>query len=322
MSEVGAAQVLAISGGIGGAKLALGLYRVLGADELIVVANTGDDFEHLGLHVSPDVDTLMYTFAGINNRRTGWGREDETWTFMDALGQLGGETWFRLGDGDLATNVERTRRLKSGESLTGVTQDFTSRLGIHARLVPMTDDPVRTMVETIDGQRSFQHYFVKESCVPAVVAFRFDGAQSARLNPVFLEALNNPGLRVVVICPSNPFISIDPILAVPGVRNALIEWHGPVVAVSPIIGGRSIKGPTAKMMNELGLPATAGAVATHYGELIDGFVLDTTDSSQANNVEIPTLCTNTLMKNLEDRETLARDVLNFAEQLRQESGVV
>ncbi len=312
--ETGVACI-ALSGGVGGAKLVVGLAREMDPARLLVVANTGDDFEHLGLHVSPDIDTLTYTLAGLNNPETGWGRANETWTFMAALEALGGETWFRLGDADLATNVERTRRLNAGESLTAITADFGARLGVTIRIVPMSDDPVRTVVETAAGPLAFQHYFVRERCQPAVSGFSFAGAAAARANPVFVEALSDPDLRAVVICPSNPFISIDPVLALPDVRTGLKMCRAPVIGVSPIVGGRAIKGPTAKMMRELGMPSTAAAVARHYGDVLDGFVLDTEDEASVGEVGelgIDVLVTNTVMESLQERAALARAVLTFA----------
>jgi LPPG:FO 2-phospho-L-lactate transferase len=304
--------VLALSGGIGGAKLALGLYRVLPPGALTVVANTGDDFEHLGLAISPDVDTLLYTLAGLDNPELGWGRRDETWTFMKALGSLGGETWFNLGDGDLATHVERTRRLSAGESLSEITGDFRRRLGISARLLPMSDDRVRTRLLTAAGWLDFQHYFVRQRCTPAVREIAFAGADEARPQQEFLAALSDRNLRAVVICPSNPFISVDPILALPGVREALRACAAPVVAVSPIIGGKAVKGPTAKMMAELGLPVDAGAVARHYGDILDLYVADETDADEVRDLGLPVAFTRTLMLSFADREALARAVLDAA----------
>jgi LPPG:FO 2-phospho-L-lactate transferase len=315
VSDIGKGDVLAISGGVGGAKLALGLYRVLGADRLTVLANTGDDFEHLGLHISPDVDTLMYALAGVDNPRHGWGRAGETWTFMKALEELGGESWFRLGDADLATSVERTRLLRLGHSLSEVTEQFCARLGVRAKLMPMSNDPVRTLVETEQGTLAFQHYFVREGCAPRVTGFRFDGADAALANPGLIEILRSQHLRAVVICPSNPFISIDPILALPGARAALAGCSAPVVAVSPIIGGRAVKGPTDKMMQELGLAKTNVTIAEHYGDFLDGLVLDDTDAVGAEAVNMPTLSTRTVMNTLTDREDLAREVLGFAKCL-------
>ena len=304
--------VLALSGGIGGAKLALGLYRILPRGALTVIANTGDDFEHLGLAISPDIDTLLYTLAGLDNPQLGWGRRGETWTFMKALGDLGGETWFNLGDGDLATHVERTRRLAAGESLSEITEDFRRRLGISAWLLPMSDNRVRTRMLTAAGWLDFQDYFVRQHCAPVVREIAFAGADEARPEPGFLAALADKNLRAVVICPSNPFISIDPILALPGVREALRACRAPVVAVSPIIGGQAIKGPTAKMMAELGLPVDAAAVAQHYGDILDVYVADEADAEGVSGLGVPVTVTRTLMLSLEDREALARVVLEAA----------
>jgi len=304
--------VLALSGGIGGAKLALGLYRILPPGALMVAANTGDDFEHLGLAISPDIDTLLYTLAGLDNPELGWGRRDETWTFMKALESLGGETWFNLGDGDLATHVERTRRLAAGESLSQIADDFRRRLGISARLLPMSDDRVRTRLRTAEGWLDFQDYFVRQRCRPVVREIAFAGADQARPQPNFLAALADKNLRAVVICPSNPFISIDPILSLPGIHEALRACQAPVVAVSPIIGGKAVKGPTAKMMAELGLPVDAAAVARHYGEILDHYVADETDANEIGDLGLPVTVTRTFMLSLEDREALARVVLEAA----------
>jgi LPPG:FO 2-phospho-L-lactate transferase len=305
-------RVLALSGGIGGAKLALGLARVLPPGALTVVANTGDDFEHLGLSISPDLDTLMYTLAGLDNLETGWGRRDETWTFMAALEVLGGEHWFRLGDGDLATHVERTRLLRAGERLSQVTQHFSRRFGIAARLLPMTDDRVRTRVRTDDGWLDFQDYFVCRRCDPVVRELRFEGAERAAPLREFVELLADPTLSAVVVCPSNPFISIDPILALPGVRDALASASAPVVAVSPIISGRAVKGPTAKMMAELGLKASAETVARHYDGLLDAFVVDHADAGVDAGRGLEIVPASALMRTLADREALARTTLKVA----------
>jgi LPPG:FO 2-phospho-L-lactate transferase len=305
-------SVVALSGGIGGAKLALGLYRVLPPGKLTVVANTGDDFEHLGLSISPDIDTLLYTLAGIDNRDTGWGRCNETWTFMAALEGLGGETWFKLGDGDLATHVERTRRLAAGENLSQVTDDFRRRLGISARLLPMSDDRVRTRLQAQEGWLDFQDYFVRLRASPVVREIAYAGASEARANPDFLAALAGADLELVVICPSNPFLSIDPILSLPRVRDALRVCRAPVAAVSPIIGGKAVKGPTAKIMAELGLPIGGAAVARHYEDILDFFIADEADASEVEELGIPVSLTHTLMSTIEDREALARVVLVVA----------
>ncbi len=314
-------RVLVLSGGVGGAKLALGLARVLAPGRLVAVANTGDDFEHLGLAVSPDLDTLMYVLAGLDNPQTGWGRKDESWTFMAALAALGGETWFRLGDGDLATHVERTRRLAAGEPLSRIAADFCRRLGIATRLLPMSDDPVRTRVRTADGWLPFQEYFVRRRSEPRVLGFAFEGADRAKPHPDFLAALRDPDLRAVVVAPSNPFISIDPILALPGVRAALAAAPAPVVAVSPIIGGRAVKGPTAKMMGELGLPLSAAAVARHYGALLDCYIVDERDSAAAAELEVPVVAAKILMTSLAEREALARAVLAAADAVPRAAAV-
>jgi LPPG:FO 2-phospho-L-lactate transferase len=308
--------VVALSGGIGGAKLALGLSRILPADRLMIVANTADDFHHLGLAISPDLDTLTYTLAGLDNPETGWGRRDETWTFMATLQALGGDTWFQLGDGDLAIHVERTRRLKAGETLSQVTEDFCRRLGVRTKLLPMSDDPVRTRVRSPEGWLDFQDYFVRQRCRPAVLELAFEGRSAARPQREVMAALRDPLLRAVIVCPSNPFISIDPILSVPGLRPALLACAAPVVAIAPIIGGRAIKGPTAKMMSELGLEVTAASVAQHYGELIDGYVVDHSDVEQVALADLRVHQAAILMVTLADREALAREAVAFADRVR------
>jgi LPPG:FO 2-phospho-L-lactate transferase len=307
--------VVALSGGVGGAKLALGLSRVLPADELLVVANTGDDFEHLGLSISPDIDTLTYTLAGIDNPSTGWGRRDETWSFMDSIGALGGEEWFRLGDRDLALHVERTRRLRLGQTLSEVTADICRRLGIGARVVPMSDDRVRTRVRGDTGWIDFQDYFVRQQCRAVVHELAFDGVRVARPQADITAALRSGDVRAVIICPSNPFISVEPILAIPGMRDAIKASGAPVVAVSPIVGGHAVKGPTAKMMRELGLEASAAGVAAHYGNLLDGYIIDHADADGISNVGARVTIAKTLMTSLHDRETLARVTLDAADAL-------
>ncbi len=309
-------MIIALSGGVGGAKLALGLSRILPAEDLLVVVNTGDDFEHLGLSISPDIDTVTYTLAGLANRELGWGRHDETWSFMETMESLGGETWFRLGDRDVALHVERTKRLRRGESLSAVTSDLASRLGVKQRILPMTDDPVRTRLLTDDGWIDFQDYFVNRKCEPVVRELQFHGAETARAHPDFMAALASPALQAVVICPSNPFISVEPILAIPGVRDALAHCSAPVIAVSPIIAGRAVKGPTAKMMTELGLDPTAGTVAHRYSDLLDGYVIDNADMSEVVSIDARVTLAQTLMTTMEDREALARTVLDAAAVLR------
>jgi LPPG:FO 2-phospho-L-lactate transferase len=313
---VSAARVVALSGGIGGAKLALGLYRVLPPDSLTVIVNTGDDFEHLGLTICPDLDTTLYTLAGLVNPELGWGRRDETWTFMRTLAALGGESWFRLGDADLALHLERTRRLRGGESLSEVMAALAARLEITAAIVPMSDAAVRTRVTTADGELAFQEYFVRERCLPIVTALKFAGADRARVSARARAALTDAAVAAIIICPSNPYLSIDPILAVPGFRELLEAARAPVIAVTPLVAGRAIKGPTAKIMAELGLPPCAATVAAHYAGLIDGFVLDAQDAAAAPLPGAALHVTDTVMVSLADRERLASEVLEFAARLR------
>ena len=309
-------SVLALTGGIGGAKLCLGLQRVLPAGALRAIVNTGDDFEHLGLAISPDIDTTVYTLAGLANAELGWGRKEETWTFLKVLQTLGGPDWFRLGDGDLAMHVERTRRLASGEMLTEITADFAHRLGVPSRVMPMSDDPVRTMVGTPGGELAFQEYFVRERCGPAVTSLRFEGAQAARISSAAEASLGDDSLQAIVIAPSNPYLSIDPALAVPGMRAALRSRGAPVIAVTPLIGDCAVKGPTAKIMRELGLTPSPLTILEHYRGLIDGFVLDERDAALARRIDIPLRVCDTLMRSLEDRERVARAALALARELQ------
>ena len=315
-------NVVALSGGVGGAKLALGLSRCLDAAELTIVANTADDFTHLGLRICPDLDTVMYTLAEISNRAVGWGQQDETWHCLDALSNLGAESWFRLGDRDLATHLVRSEQLQSGETLSDVTTYLCQRLNIAHRLVPMSDQTVSTQVDTVEGRLSFQHYFVRERCEPQVTGFEFEGVETARPSPGFQTALVDSadnGDGPIVICPSNPFVSVEPMLRLTGVREILRDSHRPVIAVSPIVGGEALKGPAAKMMSELGIEQSAASVASYYGDLIDGFVIDTLDAELQASIEqigTPTIVTNTVMVTLADRIQLAEDVLSFAATLR------
>jgi LPPG:FO 2-phospho-L-lactate transferase len=308
-------RVVALCGGVGGAKLALGLQSVLAGD-LHIVVNMADDFTHLGLHVSPDLDTVLYTLGGLSDRQRGWGRADESWNFMAALAQVGGETWFALGDRDLALHVERTRRLAAGESLTDIAADMAKRFGLTARVLPITDDPIRTIVVTPDEELAFQRYFVARRCEPAVRAIRFDGAAATTLGVRVRDALQPEGLRMVVVCPSNPFLSIDPLLAVPGLRAALLAAGVPIVAVSPLVGGQAVKGPTRKIMDELGVEASTTAIAAHYRGLIDGLVIDADDAREVGTVDVPVHAVPTLMTDDASKIRLAQDVLAFGDTLR------
>ncbi len=311
-------KVLALCGGVGGAKLALGLNHCLSPDQLTILVNTADDFEHLGLHISPDIDTVMYTLAGINNGALGWGIEGETWHCLAALEVFGGETWFRLGDRDLATHLFRTSQLKQGASLTDITGLLCQGLGVETQILPMSDDCVRTMVATPTGEIAFQHYFVKAQCQPTVCDFHFVGIETARPNPLALALLNDPQLTGIIICPSNPYVSIDPILALDGFSDALKQAKAPVVAVSPIVGGAAIKGPTAKMMRELSIPTTPTAIVEHYQGLIDGFIFDNADHQYKvplSDMHVALNMTNTVMKTLEDKILLAETALTFMNEI-------
>lgn len=311
-------KVVALSGGVGGAKLAQGLAQCLAPEQLLIVANTGDDFEHLGLTISPDLDSVMYALAGINDSQRGWGLAGESWQAMAALERLGGETWFRLGDRDLATHLQRSQLLRQGRSLTEATAALCRALGIGPQLIPMSDDPVRTLVATAAGELAFQHYFVREQCEPAVSGFRFDGIERAAPNPLWLQWLADPELAAVIICPSNPFVSVDPMLQLPGVRQALRDCPAPLMAVSPIVAGAAIKGPAAKMMAELKLPCSAHSVAEHYGELLDGFVLDEADAELIPSIASDSLAVTaaaSVMRDADSKRALAQRVLDFATAL-------
>ncbi len=306
-------KIVALAGGVGGAKLAHGLAQILASEDLTVIVNTGDDFEHLGMYISPDLDTVCYTLAGLANPETGWGRINETWNTIANIEKLGGPNWFRLGDQDIATHLERTRRMKAGQSLSQITKDFCAAWGINHTVLPMSDSPVRTMVDTDEGELAFQEYFVHRHCEPRVKGFRFEGVDSAEPVIGAREAIESA--EAIVICPSNPWVSVDPIFQI--LSPALIQkGEGKkVIAVSPIIGGQAVKGPAAKMYTELGIEPSALAVAEHYRNLLCGFVLDNVDRQLSDKIETKTLVTNTLMNNSSDRARLATDVLNFVRSL-------
>jgi LPPG:FO 2-phospho-L-lactate transferase len=308
-------HVVALCGGVGGAKLAQGLSVALPPEELSLIVNTADDFQHLRLSISPDLDSVIYALAGLSDPVRGWGRRDETWTFMEALKGLSGESWFQLGDGDLAMHVERTWRLAQGATLSEVTAHLCRALGIAVRVLPMSNDPVRTRVLTAEGWLDFQEYFVHRQCRPAVREFMFAGAETARAQPDALAALERRDLRAIVICPSNPFVSVEPILAVPGIRAAIQRSSAPVIAVTPIIGGKAIKGPAAKMMAELRLDVSGEAVARRYAGIIDGFVVDDADPLPESWQDIKFFSAATLMTTSEDRLRLAHAVLHAADRL-------
>jgi len=306
--------ILALAGGVGGARLARGLAAVLPPEKLTIAVNTGDDFEHLGLLVCPDIDTVCYTLAGINNPAQGWGLDGESWAFMDALAALGGENWFNLGDRDLATHVLRTS-LAGTHSLSHITAMLAGRMGIAHSIVPMSDDRVRTIVDTDEGELPFQLYFVRRRAEPIFRGIRFDGIAAARPSAGLLDAIDDPALDAIILCPSNPVLSIAPILALPGIRARLAERGVPIVAVSPFIGGRAIKGPAAKIMGEIGIATTPSGLASYYDGLLDGIVIDRTDADAvANGTAL--YVTDTLMHGGDDQKRLAAETLAFAYSLR------
>jgi LPPG:FO 2-phospho-L-lactate transferase len=311
-------SVVAISGGVGGAKLALGLYRVLPKHSLTIIVNTGDDFDHFSLRICPDIDTMLYTLAGLEHQEQGWGRRDETWSLMRTLGSLGEETWFNLGDSDTAMHIVRTDRLRRGDALSRIVRELSTRLEITATILPMTDDRVETRIRTDEGELAFQDYFVRRRCAPRVSEIRFEGSANAVLCPGIVEIFRAPSLEAIILCPSNPYLSIDPLLSVCGLRDALIARQVPAIAVCPLIGGDAVKGPTAKLMREFGLTPSPTTIAAHYRGLIDALVIDTSDSAFAADIDVPVYETGILMRNLEDRMRLAKFVLECARTIRQD----
>jgi LPPG:FO 2-phospho-L-lactate transferase len=306
-------KIVALAGGVGGAKLADGLAQILLPEDLTVVVNTGDDFELMGLSISPDVDTVCYTLAGLANPETGWGRQSETFHAFENIQKLGGPDWFHIGDNDLATHLERTRRLREGQLLSQITQHFCQAWGVRQLILPMSNQPVRTMVDTlIYGELAFQEYFVHRKCIPEVRGFRFAGLELAQPSPGVIEAIEKAD--AIVLCPSNPWVSIDPILALAGIRSSLAAKT--VVAVSPIIGGLTVKGPAAKMYTELGIRPSPLAVAHHYIDLLSGFILDIVDEGMAKEFTVPITISQTIMKTRDDRLYLAQDVLNLIQKLQ------
>ncbi len=305
-------NIVAFAGGVGGAKLAYGLSTCVAADRLTVIGNVADDFTLYGLHISPDLDTVMYTLAGIANPITGWGLAGESWHTADRLRAYGADVWFNLGDRDLVTHMLRTQWLAEGLSLTEVTARLARAVGMPSRLLPVTDDPLATMVDTVEyGLLPFQEYFVKHRWQPVVKGVMYKGAQSAQATQPVLDVLREAD--VIVFCPSNPVLSLAPILAVPGVRAALRARRGRSVAVSPFVGGKAVKGPADKLMGELGLGITPGDLARFYDGLLDGLVVDVSDREQVYDVNLPILVTKTLMETDQDKHRLAEDILHWVE---------
>lgn len=315
-------MILALAGGVGGAKLANGLASILLPNDLVVIVNTGDDFSHLGLRISPDIDTVMYTLAGRSNSEAGWGLAGDTWHFMEALERLSGENWFRLGDRDLATHVERTRRLKDGQTLSEVTAELCKSFGVAHQIAPMTDHTVQTILRTNEGTLSFQHYFVRRRCEPTVLTIDFISDRQAAPSPAFAATLSSGELHTIIICPSNPYLSIHPILSLSHVRNALLNRSVPVVAVSPIIGGTAVKGPAAKIMRDFGRTPSVVEIAHFYTGLIDGLVIDERDGHLRSEIEamgIRVCVTNALMKTVADQAFLAKVTSDFASGINLQS---
>jgi LPPG:FO 2-phospho-L-lactate transferase len=305
-------KVCALAGGVGGAKLAAGLEAVLPPGDLAVVVNTADDFDLWGLRICPDLDTVMYTLAGIANREAGWGVEDESFAALDMLARYGEDTWFSLGDKDLATHVLRTARLRAGEPLTRITADLSNGLGAGSAILPMCDEPVATVLETADGPLEFQEYFVRRGQRDEVLGMELRGIEDARPTDAVLGMFDAADL--VVLCPSNPVVSIGPILAVPGMREAIEASGAPKVAVSPIVGGRALKGPADRMLASLGHEVSSAGVARMYEGLVAGVVIDRMDEEERYEIEalgMRVLATGAIMHDVPDRARLAREVLEF-----------
>jgi LPPG:FO 2-phospho-L-lactate transferase len=308
-------KIVAFAGGVGGAKLIDGLARTLSPLDLTIIVNTGDDFDHLGMRICPDLDTICYTLAGLANPDTGWGRENESWNVLTGLKILGGPDWFLIGDKDLATHLERTRRLKEGQPLSQIFQDFCKSWNIKHKVLPMSDQPVSTIISTHEfGDLSFQDYFVRKKCEPSIKGIRFEGIKAALPAPGLIESIEQAD--VIVICPSNPWVSIDPILNIAGILPSLIQK--PSIAISPIINGKAIKGPAAKMYSEFGIQPSALAVAKHYEKLIKAIVIDNHDLTLADDITrlgIVPFMTNIIMKSTADRLQVTQDVLNYIERI-------
>jgi len=309
-----APRYLALSGGVGGAKLVAGLAQVLPAESLIVAVNVGDDFEHLGLTICPDFDTVLYTLAGVVHTQQGWGRSDESWGVFEEIRRLGGDSWFALGDRDIALHLLRRQLLEQGLTLSQANLELSRRLGLAITVVPVTDHPVRTTVATDQGRLAFQDYFVRLRCEPQVRSLEFEGAASAPLAPIVRATLESEDLAGVILCPSNPYLSVAPMLAITELRERLRSLTAPVVAISPIVAGEAIKGPTAKIMRELGVRPTAGVIADLYADFVDAVVVDTADAALAN-ADARFVVAPTVMKTLEQKAALARDCLALIDRL-------
>lgn len=309
-------MLLALAGGVGGAKLAQGLYAALAPGALSVVVNTGDDFDLYDLHISPDADTVLYTLAGLANPETGWGIAGDTFETLAMLRRFGDDAWFLLGDRDFATHLLRTQRLRAGWTPTRVLASFADALDVCAALLPMSDDPVATLVRTPDGELAFQDYFVRRHHTDEVLGVRFSGIEVARITAEVRAAIASA--EAIVFCPSNPVVSIGPILSVPGMRGLIAAARVPRVAVSPIVGGRALRGPADRMLAGLGVPVSPAGVASLYRDVVDGIVIDEQDRADAAAIEalgLRVLVTNTVMSGLDDRRRLAESVVRFAHDI-------
>lgn len=307
-----APRVIMLCGGVGGAKLALGLDRSLPRGDLSIIVNTGDDFDHLGLRICPDLDTVLYTLADIVHREQGWGRANETFSVLEEIARSGGPDWFRLGDRDLALHLQRTARWRLGDRLTEITADFVERFNVGSTILPMTDSVVATRLETAEGTLDFQDYFVRRRCEPIVQSIEYLGAATATMSAELSLALASPRLERIVIAPSNPLLSIAPILAITGMRERLRRAGVPIIAVAPLIGGRAIKGPTVKLMQELGMRSSVFAIAQYYADLVDAWVIDSVDGHEATKLGGVVALTDTLMQTTEDRLRVAQSVLELS----------
>lgn len=310
-------RIAALAGGVGGAKLAHGLALAYPAGSLSVIVNTADDFTRYGLHISPDVDTVTYTLAGLVNSDTGWGLAGDSFTALDMIRRYGHEAWFWLGDRDFATHILRTERLRAGDTITTVTARLAGALGVEAKILPMCDEPIATLVQTPAGELDFQDYFVRRHHEDEVISVRFAGITNATLPAGVADALDRA--EAIVVCPSNPIVSIGPILAVPGFRDRLRAAAAPRVAVSPIIGGQALKGPADRMLAAFGYEVSPVGVAALYRDFLDGIVIDAQDAALAGRIQdlgINVLVTDTIMRDAADRRRLAAKVLAFAADLR------
>ena len=310
-------KIVALCGGIGGAKLALGLNNILDQKNLSIITNTGDDFLYLGFYICPDIDTVIYTLAGVNNPDTGWGREDETWKTLDVLKELGADTWFQLGDKDLALHLFRSKEKRKGELLTTITRKITNKFGLKTNVLPMSNHAVQTILETENGEISFQDYFVRQKCRPKVSNILFKSKKPVATDAV-KKALSDKKLDGIIFCPSNPYLSIDPILSINKIKKLIENQKKPRVVVSPIVGNDSVKGPTSKIMNEMGIEVSSVSIAEHYKGLIDGIIIDESDGEQADKIKemgIEVKLSKIIVKTKQEKKRLAKESIAFIQEI-------